>query len=204
MRNKIINGIDVSECSYYNKDNEPYCCEIWDNECEAQNCYFKQFKRLQKENEELGKIIDCKTGTIQSLVKARDDLKQENEELKANKGRCAFKCLDNTFCDEAKIQIDQLELDKDCLNASLETARKYRGIAEVDRDKYKLALEEIREITEVNSLNTCWTILYNCNDCHNNNECGEQSPIAKLKFIKDKIDEVCKDFKIGKNKRTDC
>ena len=59
MDNKtIVNGIDVSECSYYNKDNEPYCCEIWDNECEAQNCYFKQCKRLQKENEELKNKIE--------------------------------------------------------------------------------------------------------------------------------------------------
>ena len=57
MTNKI-NGIDVSECSYYNKDNEPYCCEVWDNECEAQNCYFKQLKRLQEENEELKTNIE--------------------------------------------------------------------------------------------------------------------------------------------------
>lgn len=49
MSKTIINVIDVSECSYYNKDNEPYCCELWDNECEAQNCYFKQCRRLEQE-----------------------------------------------------------------------------------------------------------------------------------------------------------
>lgn len=51
----IIDETDVSNCSYYNKENYPYCCEVWDNECEAQNCYFKQLKRLEKENEELKK-----------------------------------------------------------------------------------------------------------------------------------------------------
>lgn len=49
----IIDGVKVEECSYYNKDNTPYCCEVWDNECEAQNCYYKQLKRLEQENAEL-------------------------------------------------------------------------------------------------------------------------------------------------------
>ena len=49
----IIDGVKVEECSYYNKDNTPYCCEVWDNECEAQNCYFKQLNRLEQENREL-------------------------------------------------------------------------------------------------------------------------------------------------------
>ena len=117
----IIDGVNVEGCKYYD-----YCttndCQIDDSfrKCEGENCYYKQLRRLE----------------------------QENKKLKETKGRCAFKCLDNTFCDEARIKIDKLELDKDCLNASLETARKYRGIAEVERDKYRSALEEIKEIAE--------------------------------------------------------
>lgn len=123
-----INGIDVSKCEHYKNNGK---CRIPHYQqgikyvscnCNEWDCAYKQLKRLQ----------------------------EENEKLKANKGRCAFKCLDNTFCDEAKIRIDKLKLDKDCLNASLETARKYRGIAEVDRGKYKQALEEIREIAKFN------------------------------------------------------
>lgn len=112
----IIDGVNVTECEYF-KLNRGFNCYKGKNCNETNDCYFKQCKRLQ----------------------------EENEKLKANKRRCAFRSLDNTFCDEAKIQIDKLKLDKDCLNVSLETARKYRGIAETDRDKYKQALEEIRE-----------------------------------------------------------
>ena len=53
----IIDGVNVSECSYYNKDNEPYCCEVWDNECEAQNCYYKQLQRAKAENGKLKTFI---------------------------------------------------------------------------------------------------------------------------------------------------
>lgn len=83
-----INGIDVSECSYYNKDNEPYCCEIWDNECEAQNCYFKQCKRLQEENEELKERLKTLDDEILTIEITPDEFekykkyKQALEEIK--------------------------------------------------------------------------------------------------------------------------
>lgn len=115
-----IDGIDVSECCFYNngKCDNPngMACNCINNAV----CYFKELKHLE----------------------------QENKELKRTKGRCAFKSLDNTFCDEARIKIDKLELDKDCLKVSLETARKYRGVAEVERDKYRSAFEEINLILD--------------------------------------------------------
>lgn len=109
--------------------------------------------KLQKENEGLKSLNDFNVQKIEVL-------QEENEKLKANKRKCAFKSLDNTFCDEAKIKIDKLELDKDCLNASLETARKYRGIAETDRDKYKQALEEIRSYCDEQNLKADYTACY--------------------------------------------
>lgn len=122
--------IPIMECKYFEGIGD---CKESKGLCIAnENCYFKQLKRLQ----------------------------EENEGLKANKGRCAFKSLDNTFCDEAKFKIDKLELDKDCLNASLETARKYRGIAEADRDKYKQALEEIRNYCDEQNLKADYTACY--------------------------------------------
>lgn len=55
---RMIDGVDVSECSYYSSETYPYTCEVWDNECEAQNCYFKQLQRAKAENEKLKKEID--------------------------------------------------------------------------------------------------------------------------------------------------
>lgn len=89
----IINGIDVSECAYYNKDNEPYCCEIWDNECEAQNCYFKQLQRLKEENEELKKKKDeyyLRTldyeAKISYLIQALEEIRNKLKKYDANIG----------------------------------------------------------------------------------------------------------------------
>ena len=57
----IIDGVKVEECSYYNKDNIPYCCEIWDNECEAQNCYYKQLKRKGEKLDKIKTICEKET-----------------------------------------------------------------------------------------------------------------------------------------------
>jgi len=120
-----INGIDVSECSYYNKDNEPYCCEVWDNECEAQNCYFKQLKRLQKENEKLKEKIksekyikenalqeatkySMKCGEFrQALKNIRTYINQECE----NK-QCPQTCA-NCFMGNVLIKVNEVLNDRD-------------------------------------------------------------------------------------------
>ena len=78
----IINGVDVSGCKYA-ENSIPVDCNIDTCFCyENNNCYYKQLKRLEQENQELGKIIGCKNGTIASLVQIRDELKQENAKLK--------------------------------------------------------------------------------------------------------------------------
>lgn len=68
--------IDVSECSYYNKDNYPYCCEIWDNECEAQNCYYKQLLRKEKECDGLISEKDFYLQKIEVLKQALQEIKE--------------------------------------------------------------------------------------------------------------------------------
>ena len=82
----IIDGVNVAECSYYNEENKPYCCEIWDNECEAQNCYYKQYLRLKQENEWLKKELNFKEKESERFMigsgEVLEKLKQENEELK--------------------------------------------------------------------------------------------------------------------------
>lgn len=68
----IIDGVNVVECAYYNEENKPYCCEIWDNECEAQNCYYKQYLRLKQEN----KVIKKEYEKIQKVILADISFKE--------------------------------------------------------------------------------------------------------------------------------
>lgn len=72
MTKTIINGIDVSECNFrLEREGKQKCecthatgfgvicdCENW------HNCYYKQLKRLQKENEGLKKKQVTKNGFI--------------------------------------------------------------------------------------------------------------------------------------------
>ena len=53
----IIDGVNVAECCCYNKDDEPYCCELYTIQCEEQDCYFKQLQRLKQENEKYKQFI---------------------------------------------------------------------------------------------------------------------------------------------------
>ena len=57
----IIDGVDVSGCEFYNKDdktcrevNGKYDTDICEfDKCENSNCYYKQLKRKEREYEEL-------------------------------------------------------------------------------------------------------------------------------------------------------
>ena len=62
----IIDGVDVSGCEYYNKDDKT-CREVNGNydtdicefdKCENSNCYYKQLKRKEQECEKLKEAID--------------------------------------------------------------------------------------------------------------------------------------------------
>ena len=105
---KIINGIDVSECEhhYTNPVNGIiyHGCAIYeqindlgysqDTLCEQNpNCYFKQFKRLQEENKELKKRCEewaLETVKMQGAIDGKDfridKYKQTLEEIKAEIG----------------------------------------------------------------------------------------------------------------------
>lgn len=84
--------IDVSGCRFLDEYEhcgickelcEGHCLILQDIECKTyEDCHYRQLKRLEQENQELGKIIDCKNGTIASLAKVRDELKEEHKKLK--------------------------------------------------------------------------------------------------------------------------
>ena len=91
MTNKI-NGIDVSECDYFEKQHiedmyesddcnvciDNFCALCW-KECEKHNgCYFKQLKRLQKENNILKQTI--KNKNFVAIVEENEELKKKKDE----------------------------------------------------------------------------------------------------------------------------
>ena len=51
----IIDGVPVQDCCYFDYENDGYkdSCYIHQNECSAQNCYYKQLKRKEQECKEL-------------------------------------------------------------------------------------------------------------------------------------------------------
>lgn len=105
MSEKIINGIDVSECVFFRErytrigddvDNdisfENHCmlseCTFNICNCEKINCHFKQLKRLQKENNELKKL-KCKfkeycTCNIEKYRSALEEIRKIVEPIKEN------------------------------------------------------------------------------------------------------------------------
>ena len=73
----IIDGVRVDECCYFDYENDGYedSCYIYQNECSAQNCYYKQLKRKEQECETLASQLDFE-------VQKKECLEQECEELK--------------------------------------------------------------------------------------------------------------------------
>lgn len=80
----IINGIDVSECEFYNN----YECNAYRHEyCEPEdntkdmckwhkNCYFKQLKRLEQENKEYAKLMLQQQEVSQKYWECIEKIKQ--------------------------------------------------------------------------------------------------------------------------------
>lgn len=56
--------------------------------------------------------------------------------------------------------------------------------------KHRQHLDEIEEIVKVNAINTCWNALNLCDKCDEKEECGLQSPLAKLHAISNIIKQA--------------
>lgn len=87
MTKDIINNIEVDECVKYDKEqylscNMHYCrCE------EIPNCYFKQLKRAERENERLLEIINAKTLETVDIDSAFE-IEKLKEQLQAKEQEC--------------------------------------------------------------------------------------------------------------------
>ena len=65
MTNKqiIIDGVPVQDCCYFDYENDGYedSCYIHQNECSAQNCYYKQLKRKEQKLDKIKTICEKET-----------------------------------------------------------------------------------------------------------------------------------------------
>jgi hypothetical protein len=196
MDKVIIDGIDISGCPFYQyQTKEDYemrypesgDCEIGlagylfdysriteelEKACiDNPNCYYKQLKRLQAENEQLKKSIDRimqnkEIKTIDSEIALLNaELQQENKRLKAR-----LRPLEDSYF-KGLSSIEIAELAKKSIKITAENR------------KLEYAIQEIRDIINAP-----------CDNCKYNkdgitcsiSDCGE----GKLKIIENKINEV--------------
>ena len=143
MENKqiIIDGVDVSGCEYYNKDDNT-CREVNGNyntdicefdKCENSNCRFKQLKRKEQECEEL-----------KEKYKWYDHYKEQA-------------LYNKNLCNEKSEQLDQLKAENDQLKRQhqgdkglITSAGKMNYQLIQEYDKLKNCLAEIKEIAKEN------------------------------------------------------
>ena len=149
----IIDGVNVEDCSYYNKDNYPYCCEVWDNECEAQNCYYKQLQRLQQENAELKEKNTALEETLQTIEQLKDEDSLRIAQLVTENAR-----LKNERTADLVKQIDELKAENERLEEKISKFRwdnpyfdlynnvvNQRDMWEQKSKQYKSCLQEIKK-----------------------------------------------------------
>lgn len=90
----IIDGVNVAECEYA-ANTIPVDCK--NNTCfcyEDENCYFKQFKRLQEENKKLKEVTNEAIIEHENLLINRNDFAE-----RAEKYRQALEKIKKTILD---------------------------------------------------------------------------------------------------------
>lgn len=133
---KIIDGVDVSKCKLY--DYGICASEMAINlNCEDnKDCYYKQVKRLEKENEQLKK--ENKELTIHPVT-AHYDIKRLKEEKEALQS--SINLLKKDF--------EQLEQENEELKEATDGLLKIQYALADSCNKKETALEEIKEIADI-------------------------------------------------------
>lgn len=141
MKNKI-NGIDVSECKKLGETIDGITCGLGKrirfaneiitkhNLCKDNpDCYYKQLKRMQEENEKL---------------------KDRNANLRLNLATYDLPEIKKVLTDWRTGELDKkfknLQEENEGLKKQLEFSRTHKTVLDAERIKYKQALEEIKEI----------------------------------------------------------
>ena len=159
----IIDGVNVAGCEFYVKHCIEDCydervdlyeyCQMFGSECiNEKDCYYKQLRRLKQENEKL---------------------KEQQRPLEVDKklydAYCKTHCRANDIAIDIHKEFDFISEDK-----IIPIIKEGIRILRFQRDNYRKALEEIREIADDTFL--C------CDD-----DCGNA---RKIKLIIDEINEV--------------
>lgn len=151
MSETIINGIDVSECEYINCCSEEAKCIILQDDicsnshyCKSEpDCYFKQLKRLQEENKELRQARKNSPDIQEPYVYLYRQIKKQCHKLEEENKELKKQLTEDKILDE---EIQSLSRE----------------------DKYKSALEEIKNITE-----RLITEQSEYHSCYYKDECGD-------------------------------
>lgn len=147
-KNIIIDGINVAGCVQLVE--EPfYPCGLG-GECKGwENCYYKQLKRLEQENKELGRkafLAEQSMQTTSATFCEKDnkiiELEQENKRYKQLLQGCPADGNDCGFCEIDKRNKELKEKVKSKENELANMAEQ----ANMRINTYRSALEEIREI----------------------------------------------------------
>ena len=122
MKNKkeeiIINDVNVAECEFLRHcvipDNEG--CKIDDSLCcDVGNCYYKQIKRLQEENEELKKYQYTQEdlqSEIEKRQKALEEIRDIAKEATNSKDCYIYMYAGRMYCEPILKKIDEVLNDR--------------------------------------------------------------------------------------------
>lgn len=162
----IIDGVDVSECLFYQINFEEdhdvkikHFCSNWHNSCESinnSNCYFKQLARKTQECEQYKKRAVCFKDVNKQLGYKYLTIKQECEELKEENQKLEMQlCNDCGERDDYNIPCKMIrDLDYG-LQKEIE-----------ENDRYRKALEDIKEYTRKQFCDNCEDIGSTEYTCH--------------------------------------
>ena len=138
----IIDGVPVQDCCYFDYENDGYedSCYIHQNECSAQNCYYKQLKR----KEGIINILEQEcTEKMEIIIALENKLTAKEQECETLASQLDFEvqkkeCLERE-CKNNKIA-HQMELDiynQECLNLQEELKAKEQECEELKKKVYK-------------------------------------------------------------------
>lgn len=125
----IIDGVNVSGCAYFDYENEGTKeCYAYSNECEANNCYFKQLARktqeceeLKEEKAEIKKFLGISSKTIlerlEELQERRDELSDKNLSYEQALDEIEKELKEDINCESQECGCDDFE---ECLKCTKE------------------------------------------------------------------------------------
>ena len=182
----IINGIDVSGCEFYNKDdktcrevNGKYDTDICEfDKCENHNCYYKQ---LQREKQNSQEAMDASIREFNRAEELKTLLKRKEQECEELKKTVMYKCPQ---CGEEYLSPIGASLYEENNNLKEKKAKYYQQTLndEIQINELLQTLTEIKEIAE--NMNTeCFYNDFDCKYCDMKNGCTYHMKIKILQKI---------------------